>query len=303
MKPEMLLYGKPVVEHLRQQTKAYIDSLERTDIYIAHLLLNDDDATRVYARLKANYATSIGIHSQTHELRNASPTEVFAIIEKCNTDDACVGIIVQLPVAERFAAQESEFLTAVTPHKDIDGLSGVVFGNSLIGKGAFVPATPRAVFEVLAHYGFGDLQWKTVAVISQSNLIGKPVALELMNQWATVLSCNERTSPARLAELCAMSDIIVSATGVVHLITAEMFEYDERDNKMPQSVSSWPSRIDKVIIDVGRWIKDGKAVWDTDRESLQAAGAHITPVPWGIWPVTIACVFDNIRVLQESKKI
>ncbi len=158
MKQEMLLYGKPVVEQLRQQTSAYIATLKHKDMYIAHLLLNDDDATRVYARLKANYAASIGIHSQTHELRDASPEEVFAIIERCNIDDACVGIIVQLPVAERFAAQESEFLTAVTPHKDIDGLSGVVFGNSLIGKGTFVPATPRAVFEVLAHYGFGNLK-------------------------------------------------------------------------------------------------------------------------------------------------
>jgi len=130
----MLLYGKPVIEKLREQTCAFITSLKRDDLYIAHLLLNDDEATHVYARLKAKYAQSIGIHSETHELRNASPEDVFAAIERCNIDEKCVGIIMQLPISEKFASYESEFLTAVVPEKDIDGLSGVVFGNSLIGK-------------------------------------------------------------------------------------------------------------------------------------------------------------------------
>lgn len=285
----MLLYGKPVIEKLREHTRAFITSLKRDDLYIAHLLLNDDEPTRVYARLKAKYAQSVGIHSETHELRNAKPEDIFSLIRTCNVDEKCVGIIMQLPLAEKFAYHESEFLTTIAPEKDIDGLSGVVFGNALIGKWRFIPATPRAVFEVLEFYGYTDLHGKTVAVISQSNLIGKPVALELMNRWATLLSCNEWTWTENLGKICAMSDVIVSATGVAHLIHANLLKDKAQ-------------RAEKVLIDVGRGIKDGKAVGDSNREELAELWAHITPVPWGVGPVTIACVFDNIRVLQESQQ-
>lgn len=284
----MLLFGKPVVESLREKTKAYLASLGRDDLYVAHFLLNNDAATQVYAKLKGNYASSVGITSRTYEMRKASSVEVLQSIEKCNADEACVGIIVQLPVAENLLECETDFLTAVSPQKDIDGLSWIVFWNSLAGKWNFIPATPRAVFEVLAYYGYDELQGKTVAVISQSNLIWKPVALELMKRWASVLSCNERSGAERVAEICRMSDVIISATGVPGLLSASSVGGTSCDI----------SRKDKVIVDVGRGIKDGKAVGDTDREALAEAGAHITPVPWGVWPVTIACVFDNIRFLS-----
>lgn len=289
----MLLTGKPVVESLREKTKAYLASVWRDDIYVAHFLLNDDAATQVYATLKWKYAVSVGISSKKYEMWNASAQEVLRSIQECNADDACVWIIVQLPVGEQLAMHETAFLTSVAPHKDIDGLSWSIFGNALAWIGDFIPATPRAVFEILQYYWYTQsdgewsrLQWKIVTVISQSNLIWKPVALELMKRWATVLSCNERTWPSKIAEMCAMSDIIISATWVKHLLSAALFA----DKKQ---------RANKIVIDVGRWVENGKAIGDTDREELEALGAHITPVPWGVWPVTIACVFDNIRVLNS----
>lgn len=190
-------------------------------------------------------------------------------VEQANTDDACLGIVVQLPLSPQLQPHQATILTAVAPHKDLDGLGGVLFGLSATGHLTFIPATPKAVLEMLRYYSLDAVQGQTVALLGQSNLTGKPLAVELMNRGATVCSFNAESDQVLMKEVCAKSDIIISATGVVHLLDASFFSD-------PDALRQ------KVLLDVGRGIKDGKAVGDIDREFFQDRVHAITPVPGGI---------------------
>ncbi|HOQ79407.1 MAG TPA: bifunctional 5,10-methylenetetrahydrofolate dehydrogenase/5,10-methenyltetrahydrofolate cyclohydrolase, partial [Candidatus Absconditabacterales bacterium] len=212
--------------------------------------------------------------------------KIIDLIHYLNHDKDCVGIIVQLPLPEELKKYKSQILSTISPNKDIDGMGGVLNGLSSIDLIDFVPATPKAVVKILKEYDLYNIRGKIITVIGQSNLVGKPLVLEFIKQGATVFSTNSSTPVEKTKELCKMSDIIVSCTGVVHLVNDEFI----RDDKS------------QILIDVGYGHKAGKPVGDVDFESVKDRVKYITPVPGGVGPLTVACLFENIFDIQENLK-
>jgi methylenetetrahydrofolate dehydrogenase (NADP+)/methenyltetrahydrofolate cyclohydrolase len=284
----MLLYGKPVVKKLLQETKSRVATHASDGSYVAFLLASDDHASAVYIAKKQAYAKRCGLWSHLFHNPEASLADVLAQIEVWNTDSTCLGIVVQLPLHKALKEHQAQILRAIDPLKDVDGLTGTLFGLHLTQVVNFLPATPKAIYELIDFYGKGELTGKVIAMIWQSNLIGKPFVLEGMFRGATVLSANSRTSKDILKDICQRSDLIVTATWVVGLLTPELF--------------AWKDLSDKVIVDVGYGIQDGKACGDSDRQWLADLGASITPVPWGVGPVTVACLFHNLIALDHIRR-
>lgn len=256
----MLLYGKPVIEKLLNETVWRSHEFAPHGGYVAFLLVSRDQSSAVYVSKKQQYAHRCGLWAQVYERPDASFEELIGKIEERNADTLCLGIVVQLPLADHLKYYKAKLLYAVDPLKDVDGLGGVLFGLHSTNMCNFLPATPKATYSLLDFYWFGYLSWQTVTVIGQSGLMGKPFALEAMHRGATVISCNSLTPRDFLVESCLQSDLIVTATGVVWLLSPKLFAGKDL---------SW-----KVFVDVGYGIVDGKAYGDTDWEWL-ATMEHI----------------------------
>lgn len=283
----MFLYGQPVIEKLFSATAARVRSSAPVWGYVAFLLASDDYASSVYVQKKQAYATRCGLDSQLFADPTASYETVLSRIDTWNADPLCLWIVVQLPLAAHLLPYQPQIVHSVTPGKDVDGLGGELFGLHLIELVTFLPATPKATFELLDFYGLGDLRGKVVTIIGQSNLMGKPCVVEALRREATVTSCNIFTDKSFLQARCLESDYIITATWVVWLLTPKLFGNQDLTGK--------------VIIDVGYGIKDGKACGDTDRQGLAALGATITPVPGWVGPVTVATLFHNLLALEQIR--
>ena len=175
-------------------------------------LVSDDQASHAYVRLKQRYAKTLGLDAEIIYNPTCTTDELLALIDQKNTDPDCLGMIVQLPLAPQLKDDQARLLSAVAPHKDLDGLNGVELGKHLVGTSTFLPATPKAVLSILDYYGFGELKGKTVLIVGQSNLIGKPLAAICMSRGATVVSCNASSDQALLSTAFTAADIVVSAT-------------------------------------------------------------------------------------------
>jgi len=208
----MLLYGKPVVTQLKSEIKQWVVDNKLEGKYIAFFLLSEEEASRVYVDLKCAYASELGLHGQVFGRADWQVDETIGMIGKCNRDSNCIGIVIQLPLTPHLEEHRAKILSSVSPAKDVDGLGGVLFGLSSIGKINFIPATPKAVLELLRFYHIDDVAGKTVCVLGQSDLIGKPLSLELMKRGATVLSFNAQSDQELMRYSCRSSHYIISAT-------------------------------------------------------------------------------------------
>ncbi len=274
-------------------------------VYVAIIYLGDDYSSATYVKHKKAYGDSIGLpvivfwqNQQAIYDRNQagkfddvgiyinqnydSIWKIMELIRYLNHDDECVGIIIQLPLPEQFESYKEQLLAAITPQKDLDGLGGVVVWLSEMGLIDFVPATPKAVLYLLEKYNLDNFSGKTVAILWQSNIVGKPLALECIKREATVYTCNSKTPPEAIKMMSKQSDYIISSTGKVHLID-ETFVRDDNS---------------QIIVDVWYGHIDGKPVGDVNIETIKDKVASYTPVPGGVWPLTVACLFDNVFVLQ-----
>lgn len=299
-----ILSGKEIAINLKSEIKQkVVDTFWEKPVYLAIIYLWDNSSSKTYVALKKKYGEEIWIRVeifwQSDDVEVSDPVlklyknetydntaKVIELIHYLNYDSKCVWIIVQLPLPEKFMADKEKILATIAPSKDVDGLAGVVNWLSEIWLIDFVPATPRAVFVLLDNYGLGDLKWKSVAVIGQSNLVWKPLIMDAIKRWASVMSFNEFADPKLVQEICKKSDYIFSCTGQIHLVNQDFIS----ENK------------NQIIVDVGYGHKDGKAVGDVDFDSVADKVAHITPVPGWVGPITVACIFDNIFVLQKNKK-
>lgn len=237
--------------------------------------------------MKKKYAQKLWLVGEIIDGQGRSLEKLLEAIEKRNQDHECIGIVVQLPLPSHLQKHYAQIVTAVSLNKDLDGLNWLMFGQAAVWVNDFLPATPRAVIEILDYYGFGDVSRKTISVIGQSNLVGKPLAVALMNRGATVSSFNIDSDPTVVASMCEKSDIIVSATWKVHLID-EWYFWDDIDLSQ------------KVMIDVGRWSFEWKPAGDINWRYYEDKVQAITPVPGGVGPVTVACLFANIVKLGGS---
>jgi methylenetetrahydrofolate dehydrogenase (NADP+)/methenyltetrahydrofolate cyclohydrolase len=173
----MLLKAKPVVQQLQNETKQWLQENDKLDCYVAIFLLSDNIASEKYVSLKAAYAKELGIYADIMFGKDRELAEVLEEMTRCNEDEKCLGVMVQLPLADHLKAHQSTILEAIDPKKDIDGLTSAGFGTMSFGYTSLLGATPTSALQLLDAYDLGDMEGKTVLIISQSNLIGKRLAV------------------------------------------------------------------------------------------------------------------------------
>lgn len=239
---------------------------------LAVVLVGDDPASIVYVGQKEKVAEELGIFCQTHLLPgDASEREVLDLIAELNDDSQVDGILVELPLPKQ--VEENALVAAISPAKDIDGLTVVNMGRLVTGTQGFRPATASGIIELLKRSGV-ELSGVEAVVVGRSNIVGKPVALMLLEEDATVDICHSKTR--NLGEVCRRADILVVATGHPNTITADMVK---------EGV---------VVIDAGlNRLDGGRIVGDVDFEGVSRKASAITPVPGGVGPMTIAMLMYN----------
>lgn len=270
-----LIDGKQISAEIRNELiQEVAASLKEQSVVpgLAVVLVGDDPASKVYVGSKEKACQQLGIYSEVHKLpAETSEGELLSIIEKLNAQSSINGILVQLPLPKHI--NEKAVIDAISVGKDVDGFHPQSVGNLSIGDDSLLPCTPAGVIELIKRSG-SDIAGKHAVVIGRSNIVGKPVAMLLLREHATVTVCHSRT--ANMEEIAKSADILVVAIGKAKAI-------DHRFVK--------PGA---VVIDVGiNRMPDGKLAGDVDFEDcLQTAGA-ITPVPGGVGPMTITMLMKN----------
>ena len=278
------LLAKPAKKHYQQilQKQTVIGS----DDYLLIFNIGNNASSDVYVSHKKKFGASVGIDVRVIEDDYLTAQDLITDIKAYNKDDACKGMIIQLPLPDHLYQQTDLICANVDPIKDVDGLGGVLPGLSQIGVIDFLPATPGGVMSLLSYYELDNFKGKTVALLGQSNLFGKPLAPALMNRGATVLSCNSKSPQDLVKSYCQKADYIIVCTGVIHLIDQSYIG--------PNS--------DQIIIDVGYGHLDGKAVGDVNYDAVVDKVKSITPVPGGVGPMTVVQIFLNMVWLQQNKE-
>ena len=264
-----LMDGKALAERVRAEVAEEVAGLGRP-VGLATVLVGDDPASAVYVRSKQKACREVGIEPYDHNLSaETSQEELLALVEQLNADDAVTGILVQLPLPEQI--DEDRIIRSISPIKDADGFHPFSAGHLLQGTPTFVAATPAGIMEILREYEV-DLQGARAVVIGRSNIVGKPMALLLLAEHATVTICHSRTRdlPAVVRE----ADVIVAAVGRPDTVTADMV------------------REGATVVDVGINRTEEGLVGDVAPAVGEVAGL-LTPVPGGVGPMTIASLLRN----------
>lgn len=256
--------------------------------YVWIIYLWDNPASKTYVKMKKKFWEDIWLKTEIfgQEEKFNDIEKVVELIHELNDDTNCLWFLIQLPLPQNFEPHRAELLSLIAPDKDIDWLGWVLNWLSSIWLIDFIPATARAVITILKEYNLYDVKWKTITVVGQSNICGKPLVDELIKQEAAVYSCNKYTKIDDIKEMCKKSDYIISCTWAIHLID-ESFVRDDQT---------------QILIDVWYWYKDWKAVWDMNFEKLKDKVKYITPVPGWIWPLTVASIFENLFTIDEWLK-
>ncbi len=276
-----LIDGNALSKQLRTQVAARAQALQAKGITpgLAVVLVGDNPASQVYVRNKVKACEDAGLHSVL-EKYEASMTEadLLARVEALNNDARIHGILVQLPLPAHIDAQK--VIEAISPAKDVDGFHMASAGALMTGMKGFWPCTPYGCMKMLESIGY-DLKGKHAVVIGRSNIVGKPMALMLLQKDATVTICHSRTSD--LKALTLQADVIVAAVGKRQVLTADMVK---------------PGA---VVLDVGMNRNDeGKLCGDVDFDGVKEVASHITPVPGGVGPMTITMLLVNTLEAAET---
>ena len=285
----ILLDGKALSEKIKEEVKVEVAQLvEEKQITpgLAVILVGNDAASATYVASKAKSCKNAGIYSVVHEMpESITQEELLETIQRMNENPKLDGILVQLPLPKHI--DTTTVLEAIDPLKDVDGFHPYNVGRMVSNLDSFLPATPFGVMRMFDEYGI-ELSGKNVVVIGSSDIVGKPMASLLINAKATVTVCNSRTKDLKAHTLAA--DIVVIAVGVPFLLKGDMV----KDGA--------------VVIDVGiNRLDTGKLVGDADFEDLKEKCSHLTPVPGGVGPMTIAMLLKNtikaakLRDKREAK--
>ena len=272
--PAKIIDGKALAAALRAELAIEVPALTARGHRpgLAVILAGDNAASKVYVRNKVKACEETGVRSELLEFPDSvMETELLACIARLNADAGTHGILVQLPLPKQI--NESRVLAAVSPAKDVDGFHTENLGALVAGTPGFVACTPGGVMKMLEHEGI-ELRGKRAVVVGRSTIVGKPVALLLLQKDATVTICHSRT--VGLAEITRQADVLVAAVGKDKLITADMVK---------------PGA---CVIDVGmNRLPDGKLVGDVDYAGVREVAGWITPVPGGVGPMTVAMLISN----------
>ena len=247
--------------------------------HLAVVVVGEDPASRVYVRNQERACEKAGIGSSRFMFpADAPPATVLRCIARLNADAGVHGILVQLPLPAHFDVDE--VIGAISPQKDVDGFRTDHLGALMAGTPGFVPCTPQGVMTLLDAYGIA-LPGRHAVVVGRSNIVGKPLAMMMVERGATVTVCNSRTQP--LADFTRRADVLVVATGRAGLVSGDMVK---------------PGA---AVIDVGiNRLPDGRIVGDVEFESVKAVAGHITPGPGGVGPMTVASLIANTVAAAEA---
>lgn len=278
-----LIDGKAVAAAVRVECRERVDALKaRYGVTpgLAVIMVGDNPASRVYVHNKIRACEEVGINSTKYLFpENATQQEVLDLIEKLSIDPNVHGILVQLPLPKHFDIER--VLGAINAQKDVDGFHLYNVGGLVVGNTIFPPCTPYGVMRLLEHEGI-EVAGRNAVVIGASNIVGKPMALMLMQKEATVSVCHVRTRD--LAQYTILADILIVAAGCPNLILEPMVKRGA------------------VVIDVGiNRLPNGKLAGDCDFEGVRKRASYITPVPGGVGPMTVTMLLVNtINSLERS---
>lgn len=278
----MILDGKKTAENLMKKVAEEVASIKET-LSLGLILVGNNPASLVYVRNKQRACNDVGINVENYFFdENVTQKEILKTIDQCNKNPNIHGILVQLPLPSHL--DETMIINSIDPDKDIDGLTLVNQGKLFNSMETIHPATPKGVMTLLQKY-FIEISGKNVVVIGRSKLVGKPLAMLLLQKNATVTIAHSRTT--NLKEVTKKADILVVAIGKPNFITADMVKKDA------------------VVVDVGINKVEGKVVGDVNFNEVKEVASYITPVPKGVGPMTIASLLENIIIcykIQKSKR-
>lgn len=272
-----IIDGKAVSAKVKEDIRAEIER-EGLEVGLAVIIVGNNQASRVYVNNKKKACEVCGMKSFEYALpEETTEEELLELIDTLNKDPKVNGILCQLPLPRHL--NEEKVIEAISPLKDVDAFHAVNVGKIMIGNYAFLPCTPAGVMELIHSTGT-DVSGKECVVIGRSNIVGKPMAMLLLHENATVTICHSRTK--YLAEVCRRADILVSAVGKADFVTADMV----KDGA--------------IVIDVGmNRNAENKLCGDVKYDEVAPKCSYITPVPGGVGPMTIAMLMKNTLMAKR----
>jgi methylenetetrahydrofolate dehydrogenase (NADP+)/methenyltetrahydrofolate cyclohydrolase len=269
-----IIDGKAIAAEYRAEFAIRVERLKSRGIVpgLAVVIVGEDPASEIYVRNKALASGAIGMHSEVHALpASVTQPQLIQFVKKLNANGAIHGILVQLPLPRHIESRA--VIEAIEPEKDVDGFHYFNVGSLFLGEPAFYPCTPWGVMKMLEHESI-PIEGQHAVVVGRSTIVGKPMALLLLNAGATVTICHSKTRD--LGAMTRQADILVAAVGKARIIQGAMVK---------------PGA---VVIDVGmNRLPDGKLVGDVDFAGASQVASRITPVPGGVGPMTIAMLLGN----------
>ena len=261
--------GKALAARVRAEVAREVEEIGRP-VGLATVLVGDDQASAIYVRRKQEACEEVGIAPIHHALSgDTSEHELLALVAELNADERVTGILVQLPLPDQM--DEGRVIRSIAPVKDVDGFHPASAGHLLQGEPTFVAATPAGIMEILRAYEI-PLKGARAVVVGRSNIVGKPMALLLLGEHATVTVCHSRTR--ELASVVREGDVVVAAVGRAGMVTKDMV------------------KAGAAVVDVGINRVEGKVVGDVAEDVREVAG-HLTPVPGGVGPMSFASLLRN----------
>lgn len=269
-----IIDGKAVSQFVKDEVKKEVSALgeKGVSVGLAVIIVGNDPASRTYVNNKKKACEATGIISEEYALpEDTTMDELLALIKELNAKKSINGILCQLPLPKHL--DERAVIENIDPIKDVDAFHAVNTGHIMIGDYSFLPCTPAGIMEMLKYYNI-EIEGKECVVIGRSNIVGKPMAMLLLQKNGTVTICHSRTK--NLKEVTSRADILVAAVGIPYFVTADMV----KDGA--------------VVIDVGMdRNKEGKLCGDVDFAEVEKKASYITPVPGGVGPMTIATLMKN----------
>lgn len=277
-----IIDGKAIAKIVREEWKEHVEDLKKSGITpgLAVIIVGDNPASRVYVNNKIKACEEVGLHSEVHEMPNdTSEKALLEQIEDLNNNSQIHGILVQLPLPDHI--DDDKVLETISVNKDADGFHLYNMGALVVGNTVFPPCTPYGIQCLIERINV-PVEGQHAVIVGRSNIVGKPMALMLLQMNATVTICTSKTR--NLASITNLADILVVATGKPKMITADMVKKGA------------------VVIDVGiNRLEDGHLVGDVDFEAVKEVAGYITPVPGGVGPMTITkLIVNTIQAAQRT---
>lgn len=269
-----IIDGKALAKNIRENLKKDVEQLKEKGVYpkLAVILVGNDKASQIYVKSKNKACTELGIDYEEVLLgENTTMKELLDIIDDLNERKDISGILLQSPIPEGLDINEA--FRRISPSKDVDGFNPVSMGKLCLNQDTFVSCTPYGIMKMFETYNI-EIKGKHAVILGRSNIVGKPMALNLLNRDATITICHSKTK--NLSEITKQADILISAIGKKNFVTADMVK---------------PGA---VVIDVGINRTEDGLFGDVDFENVKEKTSYITPVPGGVGPMTVAMLMNNV---------